>query len=100
MTSPQPTEIKRKTNETDIRLKLLLSGERKVQVETGIGFFDHLLQTLAFWAGWDLELSCTGDLQVDTHHTVEDVALALGFHQGQGGYQRHRALRDGLGTHE
>ena len=47
MTSPQPIEIKRKTNETDIRLKLLLGGERKVQVETGIGFFDHLLQTLA-----------------------------------------------------
>ncbi len=78
MTSRQSTEITRKTNETDIRLKLLLDGERKVQVETGIGFFDHLLQTLAFWAGWDLELSCTGDLRVDTHHTVEDVALALG----------------------
>ncbi len=78
MTSRKPIEIKRKTNETDIRLKLLLSGERKVQVETGIGFFDHLLQTLAFWAGWDLELSCTGDLHVDTHHTVEDVALTLG----------------------
>lgn len=78
MTSRQPIEIKRKTNETDIRLKLLLSGERKVQVETGIGFFDHLLQALAFWAGWDLELSCTGDLHVDIHHTVEDVAIALG----------------------
>ena len=78
MTSRQPIEIKRKTNETDIRLKLLLNGEGKVQVETGIGFFDHLLQTLAFWAGWDLELSCKGDLHVDTHHTVEDVALALG----------------------
>ncbi len=78
MTSRQPIEIKRKTNETDIRLKLLLGGERKVQVETGIGFFDHMLQTLAFWAGWDLELSCTGDLHVDTHHTVEDVAVALG----------------------
>ncbi len=78
MTSRKPIEIKRKTNETDIRLKLLLSGERKVQVETGVGFFDHLLQTLAFWAGWDLELSCTGDLHVDTHHTVEDIALALG----------------------
>jgi len=78
MTSCQPIEIKRKTSETDIRLKLLLNGERKVQVETGIGFFDHMLQTAAFWAGWDLELSCRGDLHVDTHHTVEDVALALG----------------------
>lgn len=78
MTSRQPIEIKRKTNETDIRLKLLLNGERKVQVETGIGFFDHMLQTLAFWAGWDLELWCKGDLHVDTHHTVEDVAIALG----------------------
>jgi imidazoleglycerol-phosphate dehydratase len=78
MTNRPPIEIKRQTNETEIHLKLLLSGERKVQVETGIGFLDHMLQTLAFWAGWDLELTCRGDLQVDTHHTVEDVALALG----------------------
>ncbi len=78
MTNNPPIEIKRQTNETEIHLKLLLSGERQVQVETGIGFLDHMLQTLAFWAGWNLELTCRGDLQVDTHHTVEDVALALG----------------------
>ncbi len=78
MTSRRPIEIKRQTNETEIHLKLLLSGERKIQVDTGIGFLDHMLQTLAFWAGWDMTLTCKGDLDVDTHHTVEDVALALG----------------------
>ncbi len=78
MTNRPPIEIKRQTNETEIHLKLLLSGERKIHVETGIGFLDHMLQTLAFWAGWNLELTCRGDLHVDTHHTVEDVALALG----------------------
>ncbi len=78
MTTHPPIEIKRQTNETEIHLKLLLSGERKVQVDTGIGFFDHMLTSLAFWAGWDMTLTCKGDLEVDTHHTVEDVALALG----------------------
>ena len=78
MTNRKPVEIKRKTKETDIHLKFLLDGERRAQAETGIGFFDHLLETLAFWAGWDLEVSCVGDLKVDTHHTVEDVALVLG----------------------
>ncbi|MCH7851644.1 MAG: imidazoleglycerol-phosphate dehydratase HisB [Candidatus Marinimicrobia bacterium] len=78
MTNRSPIEIKRRTNETNIHLKLLLSGERKIQVDTGIGFLDHMLKTLAFWAGWDLELTCQGDLNIDTHHTVEDVALSLG----------------------
>ena len=70
MTNRQPIEIKRRTNETNIHLKLLLGGERKIQVDTGIGFLDHMLKTLAFWAGWDLELTCQGDLNIDTHHTV------------------------------
>lgn len=71
-------ELKRKTGETDIRLILELSGKRQIQVETGIGFFDHMLTSLAFWAGWDLTLICKGDLDVDTHHTVEDAAIILG----------------------
>ncbi len=71
-------DIKRKTNETDIKGQLNINGKRKIDIQTGIGFFDHLLTSLAFWAEWDLSLTCTGDLQVDTHHTVEDVALALG----------------------
>jgi imidazoleglycerol-phosphate dehydratase len=78
MTRQKPVELQRKTGETDIRLRLLLDGTRSIQVETGIGFFDHMLISLAFWAGWDLEIACQGDLQVDTHHTIEDMGLVLG----------------------
>ena len=78
MTTREKVKIKRTTKETDIAVQLRLDGERKIQVDTGIGFFDHMLTSLAFWAGWDMTLTCKGDLEVDTHHTVEDVALALG----------------------
>jgi imidazoleglycerol-phosphate dehydratase len=78
MSKNDPVEIHRKTNETDIRLTLRLEGKREINVDTGIGFFDHMLESLAFWAGWDLSINCTGDLQVDTHHTVEDVGVVLG----------------------
>ncbi|UCD38185.1 MAG: imidazoleglycerol-phosphate dehydratase HisB [Fidelibacterota bacterium] len=78
MTRNKPVEIQRKTTETNINLSLRLEGSRTITVDTGIGFFDHMLATLAFWAGWDLNLTCRGDLQVDTHHTVEDVALTIG----------------------
>ena len=69
---------KRQTKETNIRLKLNLDGSGKVEIETGIGFLDHMLTALAFHAGLDLELKCTGDLHVDDHHTAEDCAIALG----------------------
>ncbi|MCH7520263.1 MAG: imidazoleglycerol-phosphate dehydratase HisB [Candidatus Marinimicrobia bacterium] len=78
MTTREKVKIVRTTKETDIAVQLRLDGERKIQVDTGIGFFDHMLTSLAFWAGWDMTLTCKGDLEVDTHHTVEDVALALG----------------------
>jgi imidazoleglycerol phosphate dehydratase HisB len=71
-------EIDRSTKETTIRGRLCLDGERRITVETGIGFLDHMLSALAFHAGWDLELECRGDLDVDDHHTAEDCALALG----------------------
>jgi len=71
-------EIDRSTTETTIRGRLALDGERRITVETGIGFLDHMLKSLAFHAGWDLELECRGDLEVDDHHTAEDCALALG----------------------
>jgi imidazoleglycerol phosphate dehydratase HisB len=71
-------EIDRSTKETTIRGSLSLDGERRIAVETGIGFLDHMLTSLAFHAGWDLELECKGDLEVDDHHTAEDCALALG----------------------
>jgi len=71
-------EFSRKTNETTIQLSLDIDGQKNIDVKTGIGFFDHMITSLAFWAGWDLKLKCNGDLHVDTHHTVEDVGLALG----------------------
>ena len=70
--------IERTTRETTIRGSLVLDGERVISVKTGIGFLDHMLMALAFHAGWDLELECSGDLEVDDHHTAEDCALALG----------------------
>lgn len=69
--------IERKTKETDIRLALSLEGG-PVAVDTGIGFFDHMLTALAFYAGFGLELTAQGDLHVDGHHTVEDVGICLG----------------------
>jgi imidazoleglycerol phosphate dehydratase HisB len=76
--NPRKTEVTRKTNETDIRLSLDLDGSGKTEVSTGIGFLDHLVASLARHAGFDLVLSCRGDLQVDDHHTAEDCALVLG----------------------
>lgn len=70
--------ISRKTNETDISLNLNLDGKGNLSVTTGLGMADHLISTVAFWAGFDLDLKCVGDLHVDAHHTVEDVALCLG----------------------
>ncbi len=79
------SDIQRKTKETQIELKLDLDGG-EVRVETGIGFFDHMLTALAFYAGFGLELKAVGDLAVDGHHTVEDVGICLG-----------QALREALG---
>ena len=70
--------IDRKTRETRIGGHLDLDGSGAVRIATGIGFLDHMLTALAFHAGWDLELDCRGDLEVDDHHTAEDCALALG----------------------
>ena len=65
-------EIKRKTKETDIEVFVKLDGEGKVSVNTGIGFFDHMLTVLGVHSGIDMDVECTGDLYVDGHHTVED----------------------------
>jgi imidazoleglycerol phosphate dehydratase HisB len=70
--------ITRKTRETKISGELALDGAGQVEVATGIGFLDHLLTALAFHAGFDLVLECSGDLEVDDHHTAEDCALAVG----------------------
>lgn len=70
--------INRKTRETDIALTLDLDGSGRVDINTGIGFLDHMLSSLALHAAWNLDLVCRGDLEVDDHHTAEDCALALG----------------------
>jgi imidazoleglycerol-phosphate dehydratase len=70
--------IHRKTNETDIRLKLNLDGRGESRVATGIRFFDHMLDLVARHGAFDLEIKAQGDLDVDQHHTVEDVGITLG----------------------
>ncbi len=77
--------MQRTTKETDVSVALCLEGG-EISVSTGIGFFDHMLTALAFYAGFGLELSALGDLHVDGHHTVEDVGIVLG-----------QALREALG---
>ncbi len=70
--------IERKTKETEIRVRLNLDGTGDAQVETGIGFFDHMLTALARFAYLDLSLQASGDLKVDAHHTIEDCGIVLG----------------------
>lgn len=74
----QKAVISRKTKETDINAILNPTGSGKTDISTGIGFFDHMLAALAVHAGWDLTLKVSGDLNVDTHHTVEDTGIVLG----------------------
>ena len=71
-------EITRTTKETDIAVELNLDGSGSSSADTGIPFFDHMLQQLGKHAGWDLDVTCKGDLQVDGHHTVEDCGIAIG----------------------
>ena len=71
-------EIARKTNETDISIKLNLDGTGKSDISTGIEFFDHMLDQIARHGNMDLTIKVTGDLEVDEHHTIEDTAIALG----------------------
>jgi imidazoleglycerol-phosphate dehydratase len=70
--------IDRTTSETSIRLALELDGRGFTKINTGVGFFDHMLEQLGKHSGFDLEVEATGDLEVDSHHTVEDVGIALG----------------------
>ena len=70
--------ISRKTRETDINLNINLDGCGNNSIETGIGFFDHMLNSLAVHSGIDFQLSAIGDLYVDSHHTVEDTGIVLG----------------------
>lgn len=70
--------IERSTKETKIVMDVTLDGSGKSKISTGIGFLDHMLTLFAFHGNFDLHISCVGDLEVDSHHTVEDIGIALG----------------------
>ena len=72
------SEIARKTKETDITVKLELDGNGTPSIDTGIGFFDHMLTALCVHGGVDMTVKCSGDLNVDGHHSVEDTGIVLG----------------------
>ena len=79
--------VERKTRETEITVEIDLDGTGEYEISTGIPFFDHMLQSFARHGAFDLRLTAKGDLEVDTHHTIEDVGITLGT-----------AIRDALGT--
>jgi len=72
------TELNRKTKETNIRCSLDINSQGKSNINTGVGFFDHMLEALSKHSGIDINLSCDGDLHIDAHHTVEDCGIVLG----------------------
>lgn len=76
-------EVERATTETSVVVRLNLDGSGSAKVSTGVGFFDHMLEQLGRHSGFDLEVEARGDLHVDSHHTVEDVGIALGAALGQ-----------------
>jgi len=78
--------VHRRTKETDVRVKLNLDGHGSARIDTGLPFFDHMLESFARHGLFDLEVVCQGDLEIDDHHSVEDVALTIG-----------QALREALG---
>ena len=86
MSTQRRAEVRRETKETTIAVSLTIDGSGTTRVSTGIAFFDHMLEQLGKHAGFDLDVEATGDLDVDLHHTVEDVGIVLG-----------NALREALG---
>ena len=86
MSQSRTASIERKTRETLVRVKLNLDGEGTSETNTGIGFLDHMLDQLAFHGLMDLAVSCEGDLHIDSHHSTEDIGIALG-----------QALKEALG---
>ena len=82
--------IERQTKETRIEVEVELEGNGNISVQTGFPFADHMLDLMAFWGGWNLTLFAKGDLQVNAHHTLEDIGLCLG-------QVLHKALGDRRG---
>ena len=76
--APRSASVERTTKETSVKVSLTVDGTGTASADTGLPFFDHMLQQLGTHAGFDLEIQARGDLEVDAHHTVEDVGLALG----------------------
>ena len=72
------SEIERNTKETQINLSLNLDGDGKYDVDTGVGFFDHMMTLFACHSGFDLNVKCNGDVRVDGHHSIEDIGIVLG----------------------
>ncbi len=83
MASVRKASVSRKTNETGISVSINLDGTGKYDVQTGIGFFDHMLEQLSKHSLIDIKVRCKGDLHIDTHHSVEDVGIALGQALGE-----------------
>ena len=77
-TARREAEVRRTTKETDVRVRLVLDGAGRSQVATGVRFLDHMLELFARHGLFDLEVECRGDLDIDDHHTVEDIAITLG----------------------
>jgi imidazoleglycerol-phosphate dehydratase len=78
MTQPRTASIERMTSESSVSVRLDLDGTGRAAISTGVGFYDHMLHALAKHALFDLEVTSTGDLHIDAHHTVEDTAIVLG----------------------
>ena len=94
MNSERTATVERNTKETQIRVCVNLDGTGKSDVNTGLGFLDHMLDQLTFHGLLDLEVRCKGDLHIDGHHSTEDIALALGqaIREALGDKAGHRAF--------
>src|SRR3954469_2955392 len=88
--TPRTSHVHRVTRETDVEVTFVVDGVGRAQVSTGIGFLNHMLDSLARHGLFDIDVKCTGDLHVDDHHSVEDVGIALG-------QALHQALGEGRG---
>ena len=78
MTQSRSAIVERKTKETSVFVRLNLDGDGRSKIKTGIGFLDHMLEQLAFHGLLDLEIECEGDLHIDSHHSIEDIGIAIG----------------------